>query len=235
MAITYPRDFPSLLFPSGGALLLCDSFEMEPDINPSVNRAGEGLAVENTAALWRADYHTMPLYGAAFRAMSGWMSSIMAPRGPVWAWDVRCKFPYAYQKIGWTGLQRAVGGASFDGTCTLSAVDSGGVLLTLSGLPAGFVLGPGDPLAFNWDVATGGAFRRAYHRVVSDAAVASSAGTLTVEVRPVTRGQYATGVTVYLEAPKMRAWLVPDSAKMPRDDSQMGAFSFSLRQDNRQV
>lgn len=223
--ITFPRVLPDVT-------LYCDGFDFQTDTRPSATNSGVGLIVENGCPLILAKYRTPKYFGATFATVLGWIDSVKSPPQPVLAWDVRHPHPFAYPN-GISGLTRAGGGA-FDGTCTLSAVDADGLRLTLSGLPAGFQLGPADPLSFDWD-ASGGKSRRAYHRVSSALAGADGSGVLQVEVRPATVGTYSTGATVYLDKPTFKGFLVPGSDESPTSGDQVGVFKFQIKQDMRQL
>ena len=223
MALVYPLALPDVP-------LNCTSFELDLMAQSSVTGGGEDFSVERGAALWHGVFTTPLLRGLNFKIMSAWKAAVESPPKRVWAWDTRCNFPFAYQKIGFTGLVRAVGGTSFDGTATLGTV-ADGKSVPLSGFPAGFVLGPGDYISYAYD---GG--RQACHRIAGLALVtADSSGMMTVEVRPAVRAGWTSGASVSVLKPKIQATIIPNSFRCSRDASQMGTFSFEVKQTLRQV
>ena len=227
--LTFPRTLPDVI-------LYCDGFDFQTDTKPSATNSGVGLIVENGCPLILAKYRTPKYFGSNFGTVMGWLDSVKSPPQPVLAWDVRHPHPLAYPN-GISGMTRAGGGA-FDGTCKLAAVDTDGYRLTLGAsggyLPDGFQLGPGDPLSLDWDE-SGGKSRRAYHRVSSVLAAANSSGVLQVEVRPATVGTYTTGVTVYLDKPCFKGYLVPGTDESPTSGDQVGVFKFQIKQDMRRL
>ena len=103
--------------------------------------------------------------------------------------------------------------------------------VTLGGLPAGYVLSPGDYLGWGYD---GALDRRAFHRVV-DGGTASGGGALTIEVVPTIRPGLVTGAAVVLKSPSFRAHVLPGSAERGRSRRRItegGGFGFvqTLRQ-----
>jgi hypothetical protein len=109
-------------------------------------------------------------------------------------------------------------------TPTVSAIPNNRDL-TIAGLPAAYVLTPGDWLGFVYDGATA---RRGFHRVV-DGGTASGGGVLTVEVVPALRAGLLTGTSIVLSNPLFKARVTPGSSD--RGDSrrlitQGGKFSF---------
>lgn len=91
---------------------------------------------------------------------------------------------------------------------TVSAIPSTREL-TLAGLPAGYVLSPGDYLSFTYD---GTNARRGFHRVVTGGA-ASGGGVLgPVEIVPPLRPGLTTGTAVTLSSPVFKACLLAGTA-----------------------
>lgn len=223
MALVYPLALPEVT-------LLCRKFSFEIPQQTSLTDGVDDQVVDNGNARWFAEYDTPVLRGADFKLMRAWELATKKARATVLAHDTRCLFPFHYQGVGWAGLHRAVGGAAFDGTCTLASIGADGFSLGLSGLPAGFKLMSGDPLSFLWD-----ASRYAYHTLgpLGDA-VAAADGTMTVTVDPATIAGYAAGVTVHLEKPAFMGRVV-QWGKAERDDAQMGTWSFVVRQSHKQA
>lgn len=88
---------------------------------------------------------------------------------------------------------------------TISALDANNKELTLAGLPTGYVLSPGDYLAFDYGTPT----KRALHRIVAGATATS--GSATVEVRPHIEPGAATSAPVTLVKAAARVKMIPGS------------------------
>jgi|GEM_PF-1718212 len=216
MTITFPRNLPTVK-------LKCDECDYTVIGQEAATLGGQDTVMETAVPVWFAKYSTPLLRGADLRAMEAWLSSIKSPPQYFWARDTRARYPRAYQ--GGFGSMLRPNGTAFDGTCVLSSVGIDSVSLGLSSLPAGFILGEGDLLSFSWD---GG--RQAFHRIISPAASANTSGLLTVEVRPLLRSGYSSGVTVRLDKPVFKAKLVMNSDRRSRNDSGFCTFSFEARQ-----
>lgn len=92
--------------------------------------------------------------------------------------------------------------------------------MTLSGLPANYVLTRGDKISFGY-----GTGRYALHRIV-DSVTASAGGVATVQVQPFIRGN-PVGAAVTLVKPKCLAILVPGSYAPPQGRlNSQSALSF---------
>lgn len=91
---------------------------------------------------------------------------------------------------------------------TITAIDADNKRLTLSGLPANYVLTRSDCMHFQFG---GAANLRAFHRIVSPTEAASAGGVLQVEVRPHLHPGTALGTVVTLKKPCMKAVMYPGS------------------------
>lgn len=216
MALSFPRDLPV------GIAFYVAAFEPVTQGEDSATQGGSALVVETGPALWQASLATPALKGSDARLLSAWLMSIKTPPQPFWLCDLRRQYPAAYQG-GWGGL--LVGGDAFGGTCELASVNSDGVTVGLAALPIGFVLSPGDMMA--WDYGSG---PRALHRIVSDPATANGSGAVTVEVRPAVRAGWTTDATVYLNGPKGKFLLIRNSDKPKTDNHNKTVFTFDAMQ-----
>lgn len=95
---------------------------------------------------------------------------------------------------------------------TIGAIDADGKRLTLSGLPANYILTRGDLLSY-----AHGADRRALHRVVTAQAHADASGNLQIEVRPHVPATAVAGAAVQLVRPFCIAQIEAGSAKRDTD------------------
>lgn len=89
----------------------------------------------------------------------------------------------------------------------ISALDANNRELSLSDLPAGYVLTPGDLIGFEYGSSP---TRYALHRLVSGATADGTGAAGPVEVTPPIRPGASTGTAVTLVRPVMKAVLEPD-------------------------
>lgn len=187
MAITYPREMPD------PHRLTQAEFQLDRMQVDHSTRGGVFDSADIGPALWRAEFATARLS----KAQAGeWLSVLRSLRGSqkfIKLWDPLYPFPTAYPD-GWGTLQKAGGGA-FTGQAVLDAVGANNDTVTLSGLPDGFQLQPGDFLAFDYD---GG--RRALHEIM-ETAVANASGIGTWTVEPFVRPGWLAATPVDLEKP----------------------------------
>jgi len=218
MAVVYPLALPDIP-------LHCRAFDFTIPGQQAATEGGTPIGTETGSALWQADYETPVLRGADLRLMTAWLDEAKKVKASVLAWDSRARYPRAYQG-GFGALVRAGSGLAFDGTATLESVGDDGFTLGLSGLPAGFKLGSGDPLAFVWDFS-----RVAYHRAAPIApVVADSDGTLSITVNPLVKSGASAGVTVQLDKPAFCGHVLRKSIRQSRNDVGHSTFSFSVQQ-----
>lgn len=218
MTITFPRDFPSdTVFAPG-----C-TFEPSYQQVRAPTRGG-GTQVANIGPdLWAMSYQTVPLSLEQGMIWHAWLQSLRGGARLFKAWHPLCRYALAYRTAGYGGLTRAGGGA-FDGTATLSAIATERDVVTITGLPAGFVFSVGDMISVPF-ASTG----RALLRVV-EAATASGAGSATPGVEPFVPLAVATGVTVDLTRPWCNAVLDADSVQGPWQLGRRAAVRFSALQ-----
>ncbi len=224
MAIVYPLVLPDVK-------LICRYFDFEIPGQEGATKGGSPIGTEDGSGVFRADYETPPLRGYDIRLMTAWMDEAKKVKASVWARDTRARYPRAYQKVGWTGLVRAVDGSAFDGTCTLASVGGDGYTLGLSRLPAGFKLGPADALSYLWETS-----RTAYHRIgPMDVAIADGTGALTISFNPRVMVGVTTGAVVHLDKPAFRGHFLRKSERRSRTDVGQMTFGFSIQQSHDQV
>jgi hypothetical protein len=149
------------------------------------------------------------------------MSSIRGSNRRFLGRDQKRTYPKAYAS-GFTGMTRAGGGA-FDGSATswsenITADDDSEV--TLTGLPAGFVMSQGDYIGFHWvatEESVAGLTWHALVRVV-EAATGDGTGEVTVVCEPPVPSAVPLTATAYLNEPKCVMVLVPDQSKLEAID-----------------
>ncbi len=174
MTISYPRAMPS-----GGARVASVVFEIDWQTAHNPEAGGRIGAVTLAMPLWRAEIESTQLIEPHTGEWRAWLRSMRGGARTFIAVDPSKRLPLAYPN-GFAGLVRAGGGA-FDGTVDGGgdwSVDSTRTQLTLTRLPAGFVLGASDLVGFVWD-----GVKRALC-ACEETVAANGAGALTVQVAP---------------------------------------------------
>lgn len=126
-------------------------------------------------------------------------------------------------------LADAAGAQLGAATPVIASLPVGGRSMTLSGLPAGYVLSPGDFLALTRGTPT----RYELLQIVTGAVASGGGVSGEFEVTPGIRPGIIVGAAVVLARPQFRAMIVPDSLKFsgtsPGRAPRAGA-SFAFRQ-----
>lgn len=162
----------------------------------NVNRM-EGRRTESQSfgtPYWTARYQATWLDKAKFGLMDAFMMQAGDDGETFLGYDVFRPRPVAMDTGSPLSGTKAGGGA-FNGDGFIQAI-TGGVLVSVGGLPAGFVLSPGDYVELRMSV-----LKRSLHRVVTPA-VADAGGYVTLNVRyPVDTQHFNTTATVHFEKP----------------------------------
>ena len=203
MTITFPRDLPEPLN------IRAPRFEPSYMQVRSPTRGGLVQVVNVGVDLWSARYETAPMREVEAESWKAWLHSLR-------------RYALGYPN-GYGGLNRAFGAGAFDGTANLSAIGTAKDTVTLTTLPVGFTLAPGDMLSFPV-----GTFQT-LHRVIEGGA-ASNAGSLTLTVEPTVPLAATTSVTVTLVKPWCHGVLDPRSVSGPWQLGRVAAVSFDAMQ-----
>ena len=207
MALTFPRAMPL-----GGAD--SQAFEiarvdyMTPRASGRINSISAGFP------LWSM---TITLNNGDVEETDEWRAWVPAQRGSsrlFFGTDLTRPFPKAYRQ-GFTGMTRAGGGA-FSGAATSWSVNAERDVITLSGLPANFILGLNDYIGFKWT--TGASARRSLVRAV-EAVTGSAAGVLAVTVEPALPNLTPGSAVAYLDRPDCLMRLVPGQTSIAEIDT----------------
>lgn len=179
------------------------------------SRAASGITrvKELGPPLWTAEFQTVPMKGADATRLAAWLDSLDNGVGSFTAYDGRTPFP----------ASDPTGAASL-GSVQIASLSGGA--LSLKGLPAAFVLTPGDYLAFDW----GSPARRAFHRVVEGATANGSGVSPVFEVRPHIRAGAAVDAAVTLVRPRAVWMLDPGSVETATVQVVATQFSFTATQ-----
>ena len=163
---------------------------------------GEGLTVQNRTAggeilrsggaarLWRGSLSLYALRHADARAMHAKLHVLRAVGASFYVADMTHAGPTAAGQIN---------GQNFATT---------GDLVTLSALPVGYVVSPGDYLSFNYSG------RRAFHQVVVGATANGSGVTGNIEIVPPLRAAPAVGTAATVGRATCRAVMVPGASRV---------------------
>lgn len=109
----------------------------------------------------------------------------------------------------------------------IASLPAGGLSLTLSGLPAGYVLSAGDYISFT----RGSPLRHEMHQIVTDAVASGGGVSPEFEVVPGIRPGVIVGAAVVLVRPFFRAVMVAGSLKFsPYTRGPRQGASFTFRQ-----
>ncbi len=172
----------------------------------SINRM-EGRRTESQSfgtPYWRANYQATWLDKAKFGLMDAFMMQAGDDGDTFLGYDVFRPRPIAMDTGSPLSGTKAAGGA-FNGDAYLQAI-TGTTQLNVGGLPAGFILSPGDYVELRMTV-----LKRSLHRVIAPA-TASSGGFVTLTVRhPVDRDHFTSSATVHFEKPSCTMQIDPDS------------------------
>jgi len=163
VTITYPRD---LIEPFRVRAATFEPLEVQAR-NPA--RGGQVQVIGLGPTVWSMKYELVPVSEAIGAQWEAWLSSLRGGRRLFKAWHPWRRYGVAYP----TG-----GPGGFDGACTRTAIGGSLDTVTLSGLPVGYVLSPGDLMS--WEHATNS---QALHRV-TEGATANGSGIATVTVEP---------------------------------------------------
>lgn len=200
MTISFPRAVPTA-FPIVGM-----SFAPDPMIEVTPLRSGRQVSLDIGPTLWAAKWQLSGMEADQAGEMRAWYDTLLSAEA-FYAFDKLREYPLHYTG-GFSGL--FVGVNPFTGACELEAVASNAVEIALTLLPGGFILAPGDYLAFDYGADDD---TRALHRI-SAAGVADSGGDMAIEVRPPIRtGWQAPSLnrTVQLYRAAAKMIIVPKS------------------------
>lgn len=134
MTVVYPR-----VMPTRGIGLQRFELRRVDFLSPRTDGRLNGITAG--FPLWTATWTltaTTPERGQAWRA---WVSSLRGPQRHLIGMDLTARLPIAY---------RTVGLGAFDGDAASWSVNTDRDVLTLTGLPTGFALAPGDYVGFRW-------------------------------------------------------------------------------------
>lgn len=149
------------------------------------------------AALWRGTVKLAPAYSTDAVAVEAYLSLLQRPGATFFVFDPRRIGPKADPD----------GTALASAAPQIASINANNRDIALSGLPAGFVISPGDMLSFAYGSSP---TRYALHRVVVGATANGSGTTGQFEVSPMIRTGASAGTNVTLVRPYCKAMMTGD-------------------------
>jgi hypothetical protein len=202
MAYTYPfalADFWDKIVPLMGSIR---PFKLESRINASGQGSGNQLIVETGPRFWTTQVNFRPLYKSEARLVEVLIESLDGGLNDFYAYDPLSIYPIFDP----TGSKLA---ANPNGPIIDSTVGSDLKTIRFSGLPANFVINPGDMFSFSYGA---GSAYQALHRIFVGATANGSGVTGFMEFRPALDDpSLPTGKTMRLIKPYCRMKIVPGS------------------------
>ncbi len=211
MAITFPRDMPSVA-------ALSIYFELERVDFLSPEAGGRLGAVSAGQPLWKMALSLQNMTSANADVWRAWVAAQRGAQRQFYGRDLDRPYPKAHRN-GFAGMVRALDGLPFNGSASswTRFVDAdGNERVTLTNLPAGLTLGTGDYIGFRWDQAGAGAGnmkRRALVRVVEGGTTAAS-GQQTFSVEPSVPLIVPPTAIAHIDNPVCLMRLVPEETQL---------------------
>ncbi len=192
MALTFPYAVTSF-----ADILRMSSvkFQLIPD--QQISGAGKGriIVADMGPKYWEAEVRLINMEHDVARQVQAMIEALDGSLNDFFLYDPR----WAYPAEDWGGPR--LGPA----VVTIGALNANNKEMTLSGLPNGYVLTPGDMLHFDFGVPS----KRALHRIVAGGVAAG--GSVGIEVRPHIEPGATTGLVASLIKPSARMKIVPES------------------------
>lgn len=210
MAITFPRNLPTAVKWDVGSRI-----DLQYQQLTALSEGGQPQVANIGADLWRARFRTVPLTEPVAETLAAWLASLRGGAKLFYAPAVWRRRPINYRN-GFTGLVIAGGSTPFIGQAVVQSITALRDGLTLSGLPAAYVVATGDMLTLPY-----GSGGYSLHRVI-EGATASAGGVAAVTVEPSVMSTTPVSTTAYLASPWMVATL---DAKSVRASGQRGRFT----------
>lgn len=170
-------------------------FQLVADQQISGRGGGKIIVADMGPKYWQADVTLINMEHGIARQMQALIEALDESINDFYLYDPR----WAYPAEDWGGSR--VGPA----VVTIGTLNPNNKEMTLSGLPNGYVLTPGDMLHFDFGVPS----KRALHRIVVGGVAAG--GSVGIEVRPHIEPGATTGLVVSLIKPSARMKIIPGS------------------------
>ncbi|MDE2250394.1 MAG: hypothetical protein KGL25_03195 [Gammaproteobacteria bacterium] len=222
MALTFPLSLTDFW---GKLPIASFTFELGESVNTSKTAAGEVIVADLGSRLWSGSAILTPQYNEDAAATAALISVLR--QGGRYFFAVPAHHPAPTSDPDGSVLTAFIaqqptlslnfGANSYGidpsgtGSPAIASLSSDGRSLSITGLPAGYVLSPGDFLSFTY---LSSPTRYALHQIVGGATADSTGTTALMEVTPSIRTGAAVGSPVTLVNPYMKAIVTPGRGKM---------------------
>lgn len=176
---------------------------------------GEGLVADLAPPLWEGQVTLRPLLHTDARAIAAQLD----------AFDGGMNSFYLANPLGWYPKADPDGAIYGVSAPTIHTIASNRKEVRITGLPANYVLSPGDMFAVDY----GSPSRRALHRLVTGSTAVAGLTPL-VEVRPHLRPGITTTLAVDFSKPAAKVKIVPGSVAEQFHNANRTRISFRVRQ-----
>jgi len=214
-SLTFPLGLSD--FANGLQLESLKFYPVDP-VEISGQGTGQMIASNPRPSYWAADIVIRPLYSGAARALQALIHSLDGGLNDFYLYDPVSAFPIADP-----------GGSILGGAAvTNSLVAGNGKQMKFSGLPAHYVLSPGDRFSFDY----GSGIYRALHEIVAGDTADGSGNTDFIEFRPrLDDPSVATGKPMNFRKASCRMKIVQESINYgERKDVFTSGMAFSCEQ-----
>lgn len=215
---------PPLIMPVSGAAM--QEFELQRIDYAAPEASGQVGGVQAGWPLWLAVWTIGKVGAAKSDEWRSWVAECRGSARTFYGADISRPYPRAHQD-GFARMTR-FNGSAFDGSASTwsQSIDSNDdQLLTLTGLPSGFILGTGDYVGFKWDdsaFTAGNLQRRALVRIIrGGGGVASSGGSVQVKVEPPIPACVPSGAKAHLDSACCTMRLLSDQTKLDAMDRRL--------------
>lgn len=205
MSLTFPRAMPTV----GAADQSFDLARVDYGAPEAGGRLG---GITAGFPRWRLDLTLGEMAPAEAAPWRAFITSLRGAQRTFYGRDLTRPYPAAYP-AGFSGLDRA-GGGSFpaDGAASSWSLNAARDVLTLNGLPAGFMLTECDLVGFSWSTS-----RRTAARIL-ESVQANSGGTAVFAIEPPPPSFMSGAATAYLAGAEVVMRLVPAETEIGPDN-----------------
>jgi hypothetical protein len=188
------------------------AFQLQSRQEMSRLASGITIAKDFGSALWSANYTTAQMANDDALTLEAKLNALDGSIQLFEAYDLRRPNPKAYAD------------GVFTDSGLLNSVNANNKALSLKSLPAGFVLTPGDYLAFTYGSS------RALHQIVEGVTANGSGLTTEFEVRPHIRSGFTLNSAVTLKNPRGQFVMLPNSVSSKSSGALHTIVSFQAVQ-----
>ncbi|MAZ83126.1 MAG: hypothetical protein CME90_05895 [Hoeflea sp.] len=196
MSIIYPREMPY------DTDTEC-TFELDPGtVQYPQGNGHPPMVTKIRDSLWSASFATVPLNLVERAEWQAWYNSLHGGLKKFLGWDIT-----RHQPLGYPNGVPAIRDGTWDGTATVEDLGTPG-LISVSGVPAGFILLPGDRVGLTEGERFG-------YFEISTKSVADPDGTMELPVHPWVSSVFSTAATAVLFRPRCRMAIISQSFSCP--------------------